>query len=205
MGHRISVLLTAVIGGTIAFTLFLGMVASSLGPPVPAGAEAAPAPAARTGGDTRQSLARILETLDAKVAQWRQDHGGAHPDFDNHPEWEQFLQQTDSTGAIAGAVRIWVPPVPATAPASTTAPAPATAPAATTFGPYLKAVPVNPGNNLSNVARVDGPVRPGFRLQTGRAGFVYSVADGRFWGTNAVGRGVVTLVPPAQQPAPSPQ
>ena len=184
MDHRITVWLIALVGGTIAFTVFLGMIASSLGPPGPAEAQAQ----TQAGGNPREELLRVVAHLDAKLAQWRADHGGAEPDFGAYPGWEQFLRHTTYRGTPVAA------PAPATRPA--TRPSDLNATVGKAFGPYLSAAPVNPVNRMSSVVRVAGPVRPGFRLHE-QAGFVYSAADGRFFGTNAVGRGIVRPRPPA--------
>ena len=184
MDHRITVWMIALVGGTIAFTVFLGMIASSLGPQGPAEAQAQ----TQGDGDPRDELLRVVAHLDAKMAQWRSDHGGAEPDFDAFPGWEQFLRHTTYRGTPVAA------PAPATRPA--TRPSDLNAAVGKSFGPYLSATPVNPVNRLTSVVRVDGPVRQGFRLQE-RAGFVYSAADGRFFGTNTIGRAIVSPRPPA--------
>ena len=183
MDHRITIWLIALVGGTIALMIFLGMVASSLGPPGPAEAQAH----TQSDGDPRDELLRVVAHLDAKLAQWRTDHGGAEPDFDAYPAWEQFLGRTTYRGTPVA------PAAPSTRPA--TRPSDLNAAVGKAFGPYLSATPVNPVNRMTSVVRVAGPVRPGFRLGE-RAGFAYSAADGRFFGTNAIGRGIVSPRPP---------
>ena len=182
MDHRITVWMIALVGGTIAFTVFLGMIASSLGPPGPADAQAH----SQASGDPRDELLRVVANLDAKLAQWRADHGGAEPDFDAYSAWEQFLRHTTYRGTPVAA------PSPVTRPA--TRPSDLNVAVGKTFGPYLSATPVNPVNRMTSVVRVDGPVRQGFRLPE-RAGFVYSAADGRFFGTNTIGRAIVSPRP----------
>jgi len=180
MDHRITIAIVAVFGGTLAFTL---LIVSLTAPTGPDGSQTVLGALVRSGDDDdaetqtgpspRERLLSLLGTLNRRTEQWRREHGERVPDFQTYPSWEQFLEKTDPTGKpqpLAGGH------------------------AAPVRGSYLSEVPVNALNNLSTVVVVDGPVARSHRVPeaAGRVGFVYSIADRCYWGTNGSGR-VVTL------------
>ena len=177
MDHRITVAIIAVFGGTLAFTFFVVSLTQSVGPEGKPGlvlaADGAGDDAEAPTVSPRDQLVELLGRLDRSAAEWRRDHGGRYPDFVTYPGWEQFLQKTTADGKVR--------------------------PDATGRS-YLAQAPVNPLNKLGTVAVVDVPLRAADRVPAavGRAGFVYSTADGCFWGTNGSGR--VILARGAAQP-----
>ena len=177
MDHRVTILVLTVFGGTLAFTVFTAMLYTSIDADAAKAAVAAEGGGAadaeqREGPSPRQRLQLVVQTLDERLGQWVRDHNGRRPDFRTYPSWEQFLSKTSLTGKPS---------------------------ADALLGPYLTAPPVNPLNKLSSVLVLDEPLRPAFRVPADavpeRAGFVYSTADGCFWGTNGTGKVVLIRIP----------
>ena len=191
MDHRITVVVVAVFGGTLAFTFLVASVTSSVKPEAARAAlvgEDADAEEANTGPSPREQLAQVLQRLDRSTEQWRRDHDGREPDFESYPAWEQFLRDTSADGKPGpGATR----------------------------RPYLPQAPVNPLNQLNTVMAVDNSLRVADRVPAeARVGFVYSRADRCYWGTNGSARIVLVrgtepatrpvALPPTTAPATAP-
>ena len=182
MDHRITILVLTVFGGTLAFTVFTAMLYTSVGPDAAQASAAAAAEAAqREAPSPRERLLEALKAMDERAAQWTRDHNGRKPDFKTYPAWEQFLRKTNLAGKPGDDGLL---------------------------GPYVLSTPVNPLNRLSTVLTMEGPLRPATRVPADavpeRAGFVYSVADGCFWGTNGTGKVILLRAPPPPGSTPPP-
>jgi hypothetical protein len=175
MDHRITTAIVVCVGGTLAFTLMLALFSSS----VPSGAGAATAADHAAPSAPHDRLATVLRQLDSAAYRFRRQHGGLDPDFAANHTWDQFLQPTDPQGRV---VKAQGPEV--------------VGPPPRTFAPYLETVPVNPLNGRSNVVVTAGNVDAGDRVASGPAGFVYSTARGRFYGTDETGKAVAAVVTP---------
>jgi hypothetical protein len=174
MDHRITIAIVGVFAAVLGFTFLVASLTTTVGhdggQAVFGSVNGEGPDQEMTGPSPREMLEQVLAMLDRQVDQWRLDHGGRHPDFAAYPDWQQFVRRTDADGH------------------------PSTTGAA---GSYFSRPPVNPLNGLGTVVTVDRPLRPAERVPTppGRAGFVYSTADGCYWGTNGTAGVIITRAP----------
>ena len=117
-----------------------------------------------TPADAQRSVLSQLGSMRSQVALFTQQHSNVRPDFAKYPAFEQFLKPTAADGKVVEGQ-----------------------PAGQTFGPYIRSMPINPLNGRYKVRQVAADVRPGQRVDSNDAGWVYSTASGRFWATDASG------------------
>jgi hypothetical protein len=114
--------------------------------------------------DAQRSVLSSLGSMRSQVALFTMQHNDTPPDFAKYPAFEQFLKPTGADGKVVEG--------PA---------------AGQTFGPYIRSMPINPLNGRYKVKQVAGDVRPGQRVDSNDAGWVYSAHSGRFYATDAAG------------------
>ena len=121
------------------------------------------------------SLLSVLQSLRSQVELYKLQHNDSYPDFRAYPKWEQIVRPTYQDGTFADEEGAEPPE------------------GARRMGPYFQSPPHNPLNGAVEVVTVEGGVSPGDSITPtggGKAGFVFSVADGKLFATDATGRRV---------------
>ena len=118
--------------------------------------------------DQRGDAATLVAKLSGQAIMWKLQHNDRLPDFGKYPEWEQFVQPTDTTGnTFEKAGKSGSGPV---------------------CGPYAQGKPVNPINGLSAVWVTNDEVLAGSPVGAGRAvGFVFNPNTLKFYVTDVAG------------------
>ena len=114
--------------------------------------------------DAERTVLSTLGAMRSQVSLFTTQHNGTAPDFGKYPAFEQFLKPTASDGNVVEGRS-----------------------AGQVIGPYIRSMPINPLNGRYKVKQVAGEVRPGQRVDSNDAGWVYSTASGRFYATDAKG------------------
>ena len=115
--------------------------------------------------DKERYLLAALDALREQVARYAMEHNGRPPEFAKYASFEQLLKPTLASGQIAEGADVSVQ----------------------RFGPYILSAPVNALNGRHKVAAVAGDVRPGQRIDSADAGFVFSLSTNRLFATDASG------------------
>ena len=117
--------------------------------------------------EAEKAVLAVLPSLRSQLAVYALQHDDRYPDFARYPAFEQLVKRTSADGRL----------IEGNAPTG-----------GRVVGPYLYAVPVNATNGRYKVAVVNGGVRPGQKIDSPDAGFVFSKANGRLYATDAGGR-----------------
>lgn len=119
-----------------------------------------------------------LQSLRSQIELYRLQHNDNYPDFRAHPTWDQLVRQTYPDGTFVDENAL-----PALE-------------GARKNGPYFGSVPANPLNGATEVVAVDGELGPGDSVSpagAGKAGYAFSIADGKLYATDATGRRVADV------------
>jgi hypothetical protein len=130
---------------------------------------AAAAAAAVVGDeDQRRDAAALVSHLNGQANLWKLQHYDRAPEFHRFPNWEQFTQNTSTSGSmfISGKAGTQM------------------------CGPYLSAKPVNPINGRSNVYVTDVDLAPGEPVPS-PVGFVFNPNRVTFQVTDVAGMRVI--------------
>jgi hypothetical protein len=114
--------------------------------------------------DAQRSVLMQLGAMRSQVSLFTMQHNGTAPDFAAYPAFEQFLKPTTADGKVIEG-----------------------RPAGKVAGPYIRSMPINPLNGRYKVKQVAGDVRPGQKVESNEAGWVYSTASARLYATDAGG------------------
>ena len=111
----------------------------------------------------KNSLTSQLQTIRSQVELYKLQHLDNLPTTwsAGTPDWSQFVNKSDNTGATGTATTLQ-------------------------FGPYLQAAPTNTLNGSTGIATAAGDLLAGAAAGGGTAGFVINSADGKIWATSAL-------------------